>query len=316
MVPSRSRTSWCTVTAARGRPRRRTLAAPRAGRSARTAGASSRARPHGPPRARPRRPWANRRRGAGRHGRRRPDTQFWLRVRPSGAQGDDRNRTGVNGFAGRCVTTPPRRRGAAKRSERVTASARGDKIAMDGPLSASTPIASPPPTSVTGAGCSSSSRAAPTTRSSPSTWWPRPTRAPSSSAGASPPTRPTATRWRGGSSASGATCCTRRCAGAAPSVARSRAWGRPTRARGRGADPHRGARRPRRAALGRQGALAELGPEQREAVRLRVVDELGYPAVAARLGVSEQTARARVSRGLRALAAAVDRHETGAQGAT
>ena len=62
-----------------------------------------------------------------------------------------------------------------------------------------------------------------------------------------------------------------------------------------------------------QGALAELGPEQREAVRLRVVDELGYPAVAARLGVSEQTARARVSRALRALAAAVDRHETGAQ---
>ena len=51
-----------------------------------------------------------------------------------------------------------------------------------------------------------------------------------------------------------------------------------------------------------QGALAELGPQQREAVRLRVVDELGYPAVAARLGVSEQTARARVSRGLRALA--------------
>ena len=25
--------------------------------------------------------------------------------------GDDRNRTGVHGFAGRCVTTPPRRRG-------------------------------------------------------------------------------------------------------------------------------------------------------------------------------------------------------------
>ena len=65
-----------------------------------------------------------------------------------------------------------------------------------------------------------------------------------------------------------------------------------------------------------QGALAELGPEQREAVRLRVVDELGYPAVAARLGVSEQTARARVSRGLRALAAAVDRHELGPEGAT
>jgi hypothetical protein len=26
------------------------------------------------------------------------------------AKGDDRNRTGVHGFAGRCVTTPPRRR--------------------------------------------------------------------------------------------------------------------------------------------------------------------------------------------------------------
>jgi RNA polymerase sigma-70 factor (ECF subfamily) len=49
-------------------------------------------------------------------------------------------------------------------------------------------------------------------------------------------------------------------------------------------------------------------------VRLRVVDELGYAAIASRLGISEQTARARVSRGLRALAAAVDRHETGLEG--
>src|SRR5690242_14609034 len=32
-------------------------------------------------------------------------------------RGDDRNRTGVNGFAGRCVATPPRRR-RAKRSGR------------------------------------------------------------------------------------------------------------------------------------------------------------------------------------------------------
>jgi RNA polymerase sigma factor (sigma-70 family) len=62
-------------------------------------------------------------------------------------------------------------------------------------------------------------------------------------------------------------------------------------------------------------ALAELGREQREAVRLRVVDELGYPAIAGRLGISEQAARARVSRGLRALAAALDRHEPGAEGA-
>jgi RNA polymerase sigma-70 factor (ECF subfamily) len=58
-----------------------------------------------------------------------------------------------------------------------------------------------------------------------------------------------------------------------------------------------------------RGALAELGPEQREAVRLRVVDELGYPAIATRLGISEQAARARVSRGLRALAGALDHHQ-------
>jgi RNA polymerase sigma-70 factor (ECF subfamily) len=53
-------------------------------------------------------------------------------------------------------------------------------------------------------------------------------------------------------------------------------------------------------------ALAELSQEQGEAVRLRVEDELGYPAIAARLGISEQAARARVSRGLRALAGALD----------
>lgn len=53
------------------------------------------------------------------------------------------------------------------------------------------------------------------------------------------------------------------------------------------------------------GALSGIGPDQRQAVRLRVVDELSYAEVAARLGVSEQTARARVSRGLRALADAI-----------
>jgi RNA polymerase sigma-70 factor (ECF subfamily) len=53
-------------------------------------------------------------------------------------------------------------------------------------------------------------------------------------------------------------------------------------------------------------ALRELSSEQRAAVELRVVRELGYPAIAERLGVSEQTARARVSRGLRALAGALD----------
>jgi RNA polymerase sigma-70 factor (ECF subfamily) len=54
-----------------------------------------------------------------------------------------------------------------------------------------------------------------------------------------------------------------------------------------------------RAAI-REG-LAALSAEQRQAIELRIVRELPYPDVAAELGVSEQTARARVSRGLRAL---------------
>jgi RNA polymerase sigma-70 factor (ECF subfamily) len=53
-------------------------------------------------------------------------------------------------------------------------------------------------------------------------------------------------------------------------------------------------------------ALEDLSPEQREAVRLRVVDELGYAEVARRLGISEEATRARVSRGLRTLALALD----------
>jgi RNA polymerase sigma-70 factor (ECF subfamily) len=53
-------------------------------------------------------------------------------------------------------------------------------------------------------------------------------------------------------------------------------------------------------------ALAALAAEQREALRLRVVEELDYPVVARRLGVSEATARARVSRGLRRLASALE----------
>lgn len=48
-------------------------------------------------------------------------------------------------------------------------------------------------------------------------------------------------------------------------------------------------------------ALASLKPEHRDAVRLRVVEERPYPEVARALGISEQTARARVSRALRAL---------------
>jgi RNA polymerase sigma factor (sigma-70 family) len=53
-------------------------------------------------------------------------------------------------------------------------------------------------------------------------------------------------------------------------------------------------------------ALEALSPDRRDAVRLRIVDGLGYDAVAARLGCSEQTARAHVSRGLRRLARALN----------
>jgi RNA polymerase sigma factor (sigma-70 family) len=59
-----------------------------------------------------------------------------------------------------------------------------------------------------------------------------------------------------------------------------------------------------RAALGDE--LARLNGDQRAALQLRVVEERSYPEVADALGVSEQTARARVSRGLRALARALE----------
>jgi RNA polymerase sigma-70 factor (ECF subfamily) len=49
-------------------------------------------------------------------------------------------------------------------------------------------------------------------------------------------------------------------------------------------------------------ALATLSDPVREAVRLRVVDERPYGEIARRLEISEQAARARVSRGLSALA--------------
>ncbi|HEY6758092.1 MAG TPA: sigma-70 family RNA polymerase sigma factor [Baekduia sp.] len=51
--------------------------------------------------------------------------------------------------------------------------------------------------------------------------------------------------------------------------------------------------------------LETLSAEQREAVALRVVAELPYPELAARLRISEPTARARVSRALRTLRAAL-----------
>jgi RNA polymerase sigma-70 factor (ECF subfamily) len=52
--------------------------------------------------------------------------------------------------------------------------------------------------------------------------------------------------------------------------------------------------------------LASLGADQREALQLRIVEELPYVVVAQRLGISEVSARARVSRGLRTLARALD----------
>ena len=47
--------------------------------------------------------------------------------------------------------------------------------------------------------------------------------------------------------------------------------------------------------------LADLNSEQREALRLRVEEARPYGEVASALGISEQAARARVSRGLRTL---------------
>jgi RNA polymerase sigma-70 factor (ECF subfamily) len=52
-------------------------------------------------------------------------------------------------------------------------------------------------------------------------------------------------------------------------------------------------------------AMASLPAEQRRAVELRVVEEYGYAEIATMLEISEQNARARVSRGLRALALAL-----------
>ncbi|CAN5803795.1 RNA polymerase sigma factor [soil metagenome] len=49
-------------------------------------------------------------------------------------------------------------------------------------------------------------------------------------------------------------------------------------------------------------ALDTLNDEQRDALRLRVIDGLGYTEVAERLSCTEQNARQRVSRGLRKIA--------------
>jgi len=49
-------------------------------------------------------------------------------------------------------------------------------------------------------------------------------------------------------------------------------------------------------------ALGTLAEDQRDALRLRVIDGLGYQEVAQRLGCAEAAARQRVSRGLRRIA--------------
>jgi RNA polymerase sigma-70 factor (ECF subfamily) len=59
-----------------------------------------------------------------------------------------------------------------------------------------------------------------------------------------------------------------------------------------------------RAALA--AALAALSAEHRQALQLRIVEEHSYEELARVLGTTEQTARARVSRALRALAKATD----------
>jgi len=59
-----------------------------------------------------------------------------------------------------------------------------------------------------------------------------------------------------------------------------------------------------RGAVARElGALSE---EHREALRLRIVEQLSYDEVARRLAITETAARARVSRGLRAIGRALD----------
>ncbi len=56
--------------------------------------------------------------------------------------------------------------------------------------------------------------------------------------------------------------------------------------------------------------LAELPLEQREAIRLRVLNDLPYQQIAQHMSISTDTARARVSRGLRALNLALaDEHQ-------
>jgi RNA polymerase sigma factor (sigma-70 family) len=55
-----------------------------------------------------------------------------------------------------------------------------------------------------------------------------------------------------------------------------------------------------------RSAISRLPVQQQEAICLRVVDELNYEEIAARLGITRENARARVSRGSRTLALEMD----------
>ncbi len=67
-----------------------------------------------------------------------------------------------------------------------------------------------------------------------------------------------------------------------------------------------------RVALGRE--LERLSVEQRQALNMRVVQERPYAEIAELLGVSEETVRARVSRGLRRLNQGLAQHQATAEG--
>jgi RNA polymerase sigma-70 factor (ECF subfamily) len=60
--------------------------------------------------------------------------------------------------------------------------------------------------------------------------------------------------------------------------------------------------------------LARLSPTQRDALHLRVIEERSYEEIAFQLGISQQTVRARVSRGLRALAHALEPYHAAHEG--
>jgi RNA polymerase sigma-70 factor, ECF subfamily len=62
-----------------------------------------------------------------------------------------------------------------------------------------------------------------------------------------------------------------------------------------------------RAALAK--SLSELSLDQRQALQLRIVNERSYAEMARTLGITEQTARARVSRALRTLTKSIEQLE-------